>query len=236
MAVDPIIPLRLFRDRTTSLATGASVLVGIAMFGSTVYLSQYFQLSRGMTPTHAGLMSIAMVGGLLVSSIATGRIISHTGRYKRWLVGGMSFVIVGLVLLGQIDDTTPLAVVGLYMAILGLGLGATMQNLVLVVQNNVVPSDLGTASSVVAFFRSMGGSVGVSALGAMLSHQVAAKVTVGMAALGIPENGHRSHAIPDLSTLPAPVRQVFEHAFGASIGELFWVSVPFAVLALVCVR
>ncbi|WP_372728548.1 MDR family MFS transporter [Nocardioides sp.] len=234
VAVDPVIPLRLFRDRTTSLATGASVLVGIAMFGATVYLSQYFQLSRGMTPTHAGLMSIAMVGGLLVSSIATGRIISHTGRYKRWLVGGMVFVIVGLALLGQIDDTTPLAVVGLFMAFLGLGLGATMQNLVLVVQNNVVPSDLGTASSVVAFFRSMGGSVGVSALGAMLSHQVAAKVTVGMAALGIAEPGHRTHAIPDLSALPGPVRVVYEHAFGASIGELFLVSVPFAVLALVC--
>ncbi len=235
VAVEPIIPLRLFKDRTTSLAVAASVLIGIAMFGSTVYLSQYFQLARGMTPTNAGLMSITMVGGLLVSSIVSGRIISRTGRWKGWLVGGMVFVIVGLGLLGQIDDTTNLVVVGVFMAILGLGLGATMQNLVLVVQNNAVQSDLGTASSVVAFFRSMGGSIGVSALGALLGHQVAAKVTVGMDALGIPEARHRLHSIPDLGSLPAPVRAVFEHAFGASIGELFWVSAPFAVLALLCV-
>ena len=235
VAVEPIIPLRLFRDRTTSLATGASVLIGVAMFGSTVYLSQYFQLARGMSPTHAGLMSIAMVGGLLVSSIVSGKIISDTGYWKRWLVGGMVLVIVGLGLLGQIDDTTNLAVVGAFMAILGVGLGATMQNLVLAVQNNTTQADMGAASSVVAFFRSMGGSIGVSALGALLAHQVADKVATGLAALGIQTSGQQSHSIPDLRTLPAPVRDVFEHAFGASIGELFLVAMPFAVLALVCV-
>ena len=235
VAAEPIIPLRLFRDRTTSLATAASVLIGVAMFGSTVYLSQYFQLARGMSPTHAGLMSIAMVGGLLVSSIVTGRIITRTGLWKRWLVGGMVLVIVGLGLLGQIDDTTNLAVVGLYMAVLGLGLGATMQNLVLAVQNNTVQSDMGAASSLVAFFRSMGGSIGVSALGALLAAQVADKVSTGLAALGVETSAHESHSIPDLETLPAPVRAVFEHAFGASIGELFLVALPFAMLALVCV-
>jgi len=91
-ATEPIIPLRLFRDRTTSLATFASVMIGVAMFGSTVYLSQYFQIAHGMSPTHAGLMSIAMVGGLLVSSIGTGRIISRTGRWKKFLVGGRRLV------------------------------------------------------------------------------------------------------------------------------------------------
>jgi EmrB/QacA subfamily drug resistance transporter len=235
VAIEPIIPLRLFRDRTTSLATAASVFIGVAMFGSTVYLSQYFQLARGMTPTHAGLMSIAMVGGMLVSSIVTGRIISDTGLWKRWLVAGMVLVIVGLGLLGQIDDTTNLVVVGAFMALLGIGLGATMQNLVLAVQNNTTQSDMGAASSVVAFFRSLGGSIGVSALGALLSAQVADKVTTGLVGIGITTSGHQSHSIPDLDTLPAPVRQVFEHAFGASIGELFLVAMPFAILALVCV-
>ena len=171
-ATEPIIPLRLFRDRTTSLATFASVMVGVAMFGSTVYLSQYFQIAHGMSPTHAGLMSIAMVGGLLVSSIGTGRIITRTGRWKKFLVGGMVLVIVGLSLLSTIDDTTSLVRVGIFMAVLGLGLGATMQNLVLAVQNNTAQRDMGAASSLVAFFRSMGGSIGVSVLGAVLSHQV----------------------------------------------------------------
>ena len=236
VAAEPVIPMRLFRDRTTSLATAASVLIGVAMFGSTVYLSQYFQLARGMSPTEAGLMSIAMVGGLLVSSIVTGRIISDTGRWKRFLVSGMVTVIVGLSLLATIDETTDLFLVGAFMLVLGLGLGATMQNLVLAVQNNAAQKDMGAASSVVAFFRSMGGSAGVSALGAVLSHRVASVVDDGLAAMHIPVHGtHRSHQIPDLSTMPAPIRALFEHAFGQATGTIFLVAVPFAVLALLCV-
>ena len=235
VAPEPIIPLGLFKDRTMTLATVASVLIGVAMFGSTVYLSQYFQTARGMTPTEAGLMSIAMVGGLFVSSVVSGRIITRTGVWKRWLVGGMSLVVVGLALLGTIDETTNLVVIGVFMAILGLGLGATMQNLVLAVQNNVAMSDMGAASSTVAFFRSMGGSIGVSALGALLSTQVAQQVTDGLAGLGIRADSHESHSIPDLTALPAPVRAVFEHAFGESFGHIFLVATPFAILALICV-
>jgi len=235
VAVDPVIPLRLFRDRTTVLATVASALVGVAMFGATVYLSQYFQLARGMSPTEAGLMSIAMVGGLLVSSIATGRIITTTGRWKRWLVGGMVLVVVGLALLGTIDADTQLGVVLAYMAVLGVGVGATMQNLVLAVQNNASLADMGAASSVVAFFRSMGGATGVSALGAVLAHQVSGSVRDGLATLGIHPSSHESHAIPDLDKLPAPIRDIYEHAFGDAVGHIFLVSVPFALLALLCV-
>jgi EmrB/QacA subfamily drug resistance transporter len=235
VAREPMIPLRLFRDRTTSLATTASILIGVAMFGSTVYLSQYFQLARGMSPTHAGLMSVAMVGGLLVSSICTGQIITRTGLWKRWLVGGMALVIVGIALLGRIDAETNLAVVGVYMAILGVGLGATMQNLVLAVQNNTAQADMGAASSVVSFFRSMGGSIGVSALGAVLSHSVAQKVTAGLERMGIHASAHQSHEIPNLSELPAPIRALYEHSFGEGIGQIFLVALPFAVLAFVCV-
>ncbi|HET9501735.1 MAG TPA: MDR family MFS transporter [Marmoricola sp.] len=241
VAAEPVIPMRLFRDRTTSLATLASVFVGIAMFGATVYLQQYFQLARGMSPTKAGLMSVCMVGGLLISSILSGRIITRTGVWKRWLVGGMVLVVVGLVLLGQIDETTSLTLVGIYMFILGVGLGATMQNLVLAVQNNTRAADMGAASSVVSFFRSMGGSIGVSALGAVLSAQVAAKVSAGLERLAQthPEYlrglSHDSHAIPDLASLPVPVRMVFEHAFGAASGHLFLIAAPFAFIALVAV-
>ena len=236
VAVEPVIPMRLFRDRTTSLATAASVLVGVAMFGSTVYLTQYFQLARGMTPTESGLMSVAMVGGLMVSSVTSGRIISTTGIWKRWLVGGMSLVIVALFLLSTIDDTTSLVLVGTYMSLLGLGLGSTMQNLVLSVQNNTAQADMGAASSLVSFFRSIGGSVGVSALGAVLSHQVADTVQRGLARMGVATpGGERSHSIPDLSSLPAPIRELFEHAFGQATGHLFLTATPFAVGALICV-
>jgi EmrB/QacA subfamily drug resistance transporter len=235
VAVEPVIPTRLFRDRTTALATFASVLVGVAMFGATVYLAQYFQIARGMSPTRAGLMSVAMVGGLLVSSIVSGQAITRTGRWKRYLVGGMVLVVVGLGLLSLIDETTPLITVGAFMAILGIGLGSTMQNLVLAVQNNTAQADMGSASAVVAFFRSMGGSIGVSALGALLSAQVSTKVTAGLDRLHLPTSTHQSHSIPDLSSMPAAVRHVFEHAFGTSTADLFLISAPFAFVALVAV-
>ena len=235
VAADPIIPLRLFRDRTISLATIAAAMVGIAMFAATVYLSQYFQLSRGMTPTDAGLMSISMVGGLVISSNISGRVITATGLLKRWLVGGMALVIVGLTLLSTIDSETPLVEVGVFMAIVGIGLGATMQNLVLVVQNNVSESDLGAASSVVAFFRSMGGSIGVSALGAVLAHQVSSGVSEGLAKMGVKPDVHASHDVPDLSKLPAPIRALYEQSFGDAVGHIFLVSVPFAILAFIAV-
>lgn len=236
VAVEPVIPLRLFRDRTMTLATIASVMIGVAMFGSTVYLSQYFQTARGMSPTEAGLMSIAMVGGLFVSSVVSGRIISDTGVWKRWLVGGMVLVVIGLALLGTIDETTSLLVIGAFMAILGVGLGATMQNLVLSVQNNVTLADMGAASSVVAFFRTMGGSIGVSALGALLSHQVATQVTAGYTAAQRPPSfSADSHAVPDVATLPGWEQSIWEHAFGSSFGHIFFVATPFALLALLCV-
>jgi MFS family permease len=228
--------MRLFRDRTTSLATFASIMVGVAMFGSTVFLSQYFQIARGMSPTRAGLMTIAMVGGLLFSSIVSGRLITARGRWKKYLVGGMVLVIVGMALLSTIDRDTTLWVVGVYMAVLGLGMGATMQNLVLSVQNNTAQADMGAASSLVAFFRTMGGAIGVSALGTALSHRVGAGVTSGLERLGItPPAEGGSTSIPDMSTLPAPVRLVFEHAFGDATGHIFLLATPFAVLALIAV-
>jgi EmrB/QacA subfamily drug resistance transporter len=233
VAREPIIPLRLFQDRTTTLATIASVLIGLSMFGATVYLSEYFQNARGMSPTEAGLMSVTMVGGLLVSSIVTGRIITSTGLWKRYLVGGMVLVVAGLGLLGTIDESTPLVEVGAFMAVLGLGLGATMQNLVVAVQNNTAQADMGAASSVVAFFRSMGGSIGVSALGAVLAHQVTQTLTEGLARMGVVVRNTGS--IPDISALPAPIRALYETAFGEATGHVFLVATPFAFLALVCI-
>lgn len=243
-AVEPIVPLHLFRDRTTALATVASALIGLAMFGATVYLSQYFQLSRGMSPTEAGLMSIFMVGGLMMASLISGRVITATGSWKRWLVGGMVLVVIGFGLLGTVDAHVHLALVAGYMTIVGVGIGATMQNLVLAVQNNTALADLGSVSSVVAFFRTMGGSIGVSVLGALLAHQVTDDVTGGIG--GLVANGELSAAqladlqsehggIPDVSTLPGPLQALYEGAFGDAIGHLFWVSAPLAAMALVCV-
>ena len=233
---EPIIPLRLFRDRTTSLATFASVMVGVSLFGGTVFLSQYFQLARGMSPTRAGLMTLFLVGGLLVSSVITGRIIAVTGRWKRYLVGGSLLMVAGLGLLSLIDPGIGLWTVGGFMAVLGVGVGAVNQNLVLAVQNNAAQSDIGAASSLAAFFRTMGGSIGVSALGAALNQQVSSSLAAGFARLGIaPPAAESGTSIPDLSTLPGPVRQVFEAAFADATGHIFLLAAPFGALAVVAI-
>jgi MFS family permease len=235
-AAEPVIPLRLFRDRNTALATFASLFVGVTLFAATVFLSQYFQISRGKSPTVAGLMSLPMIAGLVVASMVVGRIITRTGRYKRWMVGGGVLLTGGLVLLGTIDAHTPLWLVGVWMAVLGLGLGATMQNLVLAVQNTVGQSDLGVASSTVAFFRSLGGAIGVSALGALLGHQVTSLVASGLSRLGVaPSVDGASGGIPDVAALPAPVRAVVEDAYGVAVSHIFLVAAPFALLALAAI-
>src|SRR4051794_30227819 len=132
---EPIVPLRLFRDRTTTLAIVASVAIGVAMFGSTVFLGQYLQISRGYSPTAAGLLTVPMVGGLLVSSTISGLLITRTGRWKRFLVAGSVLVAIGFGLLSTIDHATNMVLPGVYLAVLGIGIGMTMQNLVLAVQN-----------------------------------------------------------------------------------------------------
>jgi MFS family permease len=223
-ADEPMIPLHLFSNRTITLAVVSSVMVGVAMFGSTMFLSQYFQLAHGMTPTRAGLMSLPLVLGLLVTSIVTGRLISSTGLWKKYLVGGAAVMSVGMALLSMIDAHTSLWMVGGFMLVLGLGLGAIQQNLVLAVQNSVPHSEVGAASSLVATFRTMGGAVGVALLGTALSHRVADALHV---------EGHQ--AIPNLSELPGPIRDMVTGAYGEATGHIFLLAVPFSLVALLAI-
>jgi MFS family permease len=242
VASQPIIPLQLFKDRTIALATIAAIFVGVAMLSATTFLSEYFQDSRGMSPTTAGLMSLSMVVGLMGTSIVSGRLISATGRWKIWLTWGMVAVVAGTALLATMDHGTPLWLVGLYMLVLGAGLGATQQNLVLSVQNNVDQANIGAASSVVAFFRTLGGAIGVSAFGAVLSHRVAAHVAEGIAPLvrtgKVSVEQTKALAggdVPDVSVLPGPLRSLFEGAFGEATGHIFLFAVPCTVVALIAV-
>ncbi|MFI9467117.1 MDR family MFS transporter [Streptomyces sp. NPDC052492] len=233
---EPVIPLGIFRNRTVTLTTVASLLVGVAMFGGTVFLSQYFQVSLGKSPTVAGLMSLPMILGLLVSSTVAGQIISKTGVWKRYLVAGAVIMTVGLGLLATIDADTSFTLLSAYMAVLGVGVGMLMQNLVLAAQNDVPASELGAATSVLSFFRSMGGTIGTSVLGAILANRVASEMTKGLDAAGIPSgDGAGESSVPDMSTLPEPVRQIVEHAYGVATADLFLIATPCALLALVTV-
>ncbi|MDC0772437.1 MFS transporter [Streptomyces sp. HD] len=230
-ASEPIIPLRLFRNRTITLASLASLFVGIAMFAGTIFFSQYFQLARNESPTMSGVLTIPMIVGLFISSTVSGQVITRTGRWKAWLLAGGVLVTAGLGLLGTIRYDTEYWHVAIFMALLGLGVGMMMQNLVLATQNQVAPSDLGAASSVVNFFRSLGGAMGVSALGAVLSHRITHYAEEGLTKLGV--QGSSGHGeIPDLDALPAPVRTVIESAYGHGVADVFLYAAPIAFLAL----
>ncbi|MEU9012072.1 MFS transporter [Streptomyces sp. NPDC048479] len=234
-ASEPIIPLRLFRNRTITLASLASLFVGVAMFAGTVFFSQYFQLARDKSPTMSGVMTIPMIGGLFISSTVSGQIITKTGRWKAWLVIGGVLVTAGLGLLGTMRYDTEYWRIAVFMAVLGLGLGMMMQNLVLCTQNQVAPADLGSASSVVTFFRSLGGAIGVSALGAVMANRVTRYVKEGLTELG-PQGAALGHGgtgggIPDLDKLPGPIRTVVETAYGHGVADVFLYSAPFALLA-----
>lgn len=245
-AKEPLIPLTLFRDRTFTLAVVASISIGIAMFGTSVFLSQYMQLARGATPTEAGLMTLPMIGGLLLASIVIGGLVTRHGHWKPYLIAGGVLLIAGSHLLSTIHYDTNFALVSLYMFLLGAGVGMTMQNLVLIVQNTAKPSEIGVASSGVTFFRSLGGTVGVSVMGAALAASAtdlfadrtddiaAAIMTLGEKGAAIAEQ-LQSGTIPQVSALPEGVRVIVEDIYAQAIAHSFLIAVPLAVISLIAI-
>ena len=231
-AAEPVVPLGIVKRRTTALAILASVAVGMAMFGGAVFLGQYFQIGRGYTPTEAGLLTIPMMAGVLGASIVSGRMITRSGRVKPYIVTGAVVLVIGFAALGTIDHQTSLVLVGGAMLLVGTGVGMTMQNLVLAVQNTVPLRDIGSASATVAFFRSLGGTIGVSVLGAVLARDVQDRITSGLAATGVPSTGAGSGSL-NLAALPEPVQNIVRAAYGDSTGHVFLISACIAVVGVV---
>ncbi|WP_431803062.1 MDR family MFS transporter [Microbacterium sp. bgisy203] len=245
-SAEPLIPLSLFRNRTFTLSVIASIATGIAMFGASVFLSQYMQLARGATPTEAGLMTIPMIGGLLISSIGVGALVTKFGTWKPYLIVGSVLLVAGSYLLSTIHYDTNFFLVSVYMFLLGAGVGMTMQNLVLVVQNTTRPEEIGVASSGVTFFRSLGGTVGVSVMGAALAAKVTQlvgerKEDIQAAIMSLGDKAQywaeqlQSGSLPKVSAMPEALRTVFESIYGTGISHAFLIGVPFAVLSLVAI-
>jgi EmrB/QacA subfamily drug resistance transporter len=240
-ATEPIIPMTLFKNRTFTLAVIGSISVGVAMFGATVYLAQYMQLARGATPTQSGLLTIPMIGGLLIASTVGGALVTRTGRWKPIMITGSIALVVGLALMGTIQYDTPYVIVAVYMFVMGSGVGLVMQNLVLVVQNTTEPKNIGAASAGVAFFRSLGGALGVSVLGTVLGNRVTdllgekqTALTQAIGALGAKgaavAEELSSGSIPAVSKLPDGVRQIIESAYGQAVANIFLIAAPIALL------
>lgn len=235
-ASEPIVPLWIFTERTVTLATIAGVLIGLSMFGSMVFFGQYFQIGRGYSPTEAGLLTIPMVVAMFVSSTASGSLITRYGKWKIYLVAGVTLLAGGLLLLGTLEHGTSLVLIGLFMAAMGAGMGMSMQNLVLAVQNTVPLAHMGAASSTVAFFRSLGGAIGVSALGAVLNHRVQGLIEDRMTALD-PQVVAQADGVDlsNLGELPPSLRQLVAQAYGDGVGQPFLIGGLISILAIVAV-
>jgi EmrB/QacA subfamily drug resistance transporter len=243
---EPLVPLSMFRDRTFTLAVVASIAIGIAMFGTSVFLSQYMQLARGATPTEAGLMTIPMIGGLLLASIVIGGLVTRHGHWKPYLIVGGVLLIAGSYLLSTIHYDTAFILVSVYMFLLGAGVGMTMQNLVLIVQNTAKPTEIGVASSGVTFFRSLGGTIGVSVMGAALATSATTLFTdrkddIGAALATLGEKGAaigqqlQSGTIPQVSALPESIRVIVEDIYAQAIAHSFLIAAPLAVVSLIAI-
>jgi EmrB/QacA subfamily drug resistance transporter len=233
-ASEPVLPLSLFRNPVFAVCSAVGFVVGVALFGSVTYLPLFLQLVKGSSPTVSGLEMLPLMAGVLISSIGSGALISKTGRYKIFPIIGTALMTVGMVLLSRLEVGTSIAQAGLYMLVLGLGLGGVMQVLVLVVQNAVDYSQLGVATSGASLFRSMGGSIGTPIFGAILTSQLTSNLNDAFpGAAG--QVGHlTSGATPDvIHSLPPAIGLAFKQAYVEALHPVFLVGAAVASVAFV---
>jgi EmrB/QacA subfamily drug resistance transporter len=230
---EPVLPLAVIRQPAPALAILASLAVGMAMFGGAVFLGQYFQVSRGYTPTEAGLLMIPMMLGTLVSSTVSGLVVSRTGKLKAQIVAGTVILVAGFGVLSTLKHDTSLLIVFAGLATMGIGVGMSMQNLVLAVQNTVALRDVGAASASITFFRSLGGTIGISVLGAVLANRVSADIAKGLQEAGVPASASGGASNLNLDALPAPIRTIVETAYGDATGHIFLISTAIAVVGVI---
>ncbi|MFF4650497.1 DHA2 family efflux MFS transporter permease subunit [Streptomyces sp. NPDC001380] len=235
-AAEPVLPPHLFRSRTFTLAAAISFVVGFAMFGALTFLPTFLQVVHQVSPTLSGLHMLPMVLGMLLTSVASGQIVSRTGRYKAFPVAGTAVTAVGLLLLSRLTEDSGTAVTSLSFLVLGLGLGMVMQVLVLVAQNSVGYEDLGAATAGATFFRSIGASFGVAAFGAVFSSGLRTRLADALAGVPLPPGTDASAATRDprtVAALPPAVQDAVHHAYAESITRVFLYAVPVVLVAFV---
>ncbi len=239
-AAEPVLPLRLFRNPVFSVSAAIGLAAGFAMFGALSYLPLFLQVVHGVSPTVSGVYLLPMVLGLLITSIGSGQLIARTGRYKVFPIVGTAVMAVALFLLSTLDETTPTWLMNVYFFLLGFSLGLVIQVLVIAVQNAVSYADLGAATSGATFFRTIGGSFGVSVFGAIFANELAAQLTAVFASPALAGKlppGLRPAAVQAnssaLKALPAEVRQAILHAYSLALHPVFLTAVPVAVVAFI---
>ncbi|WP_291055972.1 MDR family MFS transporter [Herbiconiux sp.] len=223
MGDDAIIPLKLFRSPTFSMATILGVLVGFGMFGAMMTIPNYLQIAAGATPTEAGLMMIPMVLGLMISSIVSGQLISRTGRYKMFPIIGTGLLVAAFFYMTFVSADKPIWYMLLGMLVIGLGLGQLMQTLTIASQNSVGPRDIGVATSSSTFFRSIGGTLGTAVVFSVLFSRLGATLPAAFTNPTILAGAQTAAADPAVQSDPAnaAILQILGNAQTdpASIGD-----------------
>ena len=227
-AAEPILPLALFRNRTFVVTSAVGFIIGLALFGAVTYLPLYLQVVKAHSPTTSGLLITPMMAGLLVTSVLSGNLISRFGHYRPFPIAGTAIATVGLFLLSRLTVSTSTLTSAVYMLVLGLGLGMVMQVLVLAVQNAVDYRYLGVATSGSTLFRQIGGSIGVSAFGAIFSANLKTEL-----ASRLPSSAHIPTAANPavVKALPASVRGPYINAFAAALHPVFVTAAAVALAA-----
>ncbi|CAM5596221.1 Drug resistance transporter, EmrB/QacA subfamily OS=Streptomyces sp. ACT-1 OX=1609288 GN=SACT1_5481 PE=4 SV=1 [Streptomyces griseus subsp. griseus] len=235
-AVEPVLPLKLFRIRTFALVAVISFVIGFAMFGAMTYLPTFLQVVHDITPTMSGVHMLPMVFGLLITSTGSGQIVSRTGRWKVFPILGTAITAVGLLLLHQLDENSSTWLMSAFFFVFGSGLGLVMQVLVLVAQNSVSYEDLGVATSGVTFFRSIGSAFGVAIFGTIFANRLTGQLTDALAGQPLPPGVDAGRLAADpraIGQLPADLRPGVLGAYSTSITDVFLYAVPVVLLAFV---
>jgi EmrB/QacA subfamily drug resistance transporter len=230
-ATEPIVPMRLFRNANFSVVSVLGFLVGFAMFGAVTFLPQFQQLVQGASATDSGLLLLPLMAGMLITTIVVGHLITHTGRYRVFPILGGVFMTAGMLLLARLAVDTSMLTTSLYMIVLGVGMGFLMQNTMLIAQNSVEPKDIGAASGAATLFRTLGGSLGVSLLGAIYSGRVTDGLTARLGPRGDELAAGGSELTPAmLGQLPGAVRDAVMHAVASGVGSVFLWGAGFSVI------
>ncbi|NNG34760.1 MDR family MFS transporter [Nakamurella aerolata] len=236
-AQDPIIPLSLFRSRIFVNATAIGFVLGLGMFAALAFLPTFLQMSSGTSAASSGLLMLPLMGGLMLTSIASGLLITKTGQYRIYPITGTAITAVALIWMTTLTAATPLWVICVMMAIFGAGLGLVMQVIVLIVQNSVPPAQIGTATSTNNYFREVGASLGVAIFGSLFSSNLAGKLqdvfTANGASAAQASAAGASLDPAAMKALPQPVQDGIVNAYADSLAPVFWYLVPFVLIAFV---
>ena len=229
-AKEPILPLYLFRDSIFSVSACLGFLTGAALFGAVIFLPLFLQVVSGVSATNSGLLLLPLTAGVVIGSVGSGRIITNTGRYRIWPIGGLAMATIGMFLLTFMRAETSLVLSSVYMLILGLGVGATMQVTILVVQNAVDYRDLGVATSTVQFFRQMGGLFGVAVFGTIMNARLARELPLQIPAEALADvGGEVSQFLSspnEIRSLPPVVASGVAASMESAINTVFFWLVP----------